>query len=77
MDILSSNKQNTSTNVIPIFSMRMAGYLMLKGFVCFKVVTNNKTQDGKFVYLFKRTEKLQDCISYLSKHRTDIINDLK
>ena len=46
------------TKNITIFSQRMAGFLMLKGFILLGIGLNKNTNDGKNVFYFKDSPEL-------------------
>lgn len=49
-------------------SLRLAGYLMQKGFRLLRVEPNKKTE-GLDVYVFEQSDKLSNCIlEYISKN---------
>lgn len=54
-----------------IFSLRLAGYLMLNGFRILRIHHNLKTK-GKDVYLFENSEKLQAAIGEYLKYKNKI-----
>lgn len=59
-------------NFQPIFNMRLAGHLMLHGFVLMDTRDNEKCP-GKKVFYFKNTEQIQkEMNNYLSQKKQTI-----
>lgn len=53
--------QNTETPTLTIYSQKLAGYLMLRGFVLIDMQEDIKPT-GRNVFLFKNTPQLQSAI---------------
>nr|WP_302685834.1 DUF5659 domain-containing protein [uncultured Ruminococcus sp.] len=51
---------NRETSLMTIYSQRLAGYLMLHGFVLLRLLTNETDNRNRF--LFANTPALRDCI---------------
>ena len=47
----SNNNQNNKTTCCPVYNQRLAGYLMLQGFVLVELAKNNRYPD-KNVFFF-------------------------
>ena len=61
---------------ICIYSMKLAGFLMLKGFVCFQIGDNKKYNSFKYnkkVYFFKYSDELQSNIEYFQSNKKKIL----
>lgn len=59
----------TKNRTFTVFSMRLAGYLMLQGFVLEDIAPNRKTPD-KRVFFFKDGDEIQEAIAtYLLTHK--------
>lgn len=52
--------RNRETNLITIYSQRLAGFLMLNGFVLMRLLPNETDNRNRF--LFANTLALRDCI---------------
>lgn len=56
-----------SNSCFPVYNMRLAGYLMNKGFILVNMLPNEKQLD-KNVFYFKNTVQIQQAIqNYLNK----------
>ena len=51
-----------------IYSMKMAGYLMLKGFVLMDIAENTNGS-GKKVFFFKQSDKLEKAMGEFLQNR--------
>lgn len=63
---------NRETNLITIYSQRLAGYLMLHGFVLIKLLPNEKDSLNRFI--FANTPTLRD---YIDKWQIYKLEDRK
>ncbi len=57
-------------NFQPVFAMRLAGYLMLNGFVLMDT-RENERYPGKKVFYFKNSENLQQTIEVYVKQKAN------
>lgn len=65
---------------IVIYKQKLAGYLMLRGFVCYKIERNLKENTNRNVYFFCYSEQLADAIKTFSRIKVDLneyINNTK
>jgi hypothetical protein len=62
---------------ITIFSLKLAGYLMMQNFVLVSMAENSKTNDGKKVFYFKNSEDIKQAIEFFNHNKYKIIKCLQ
>ena len=67
--------RNRETNFITIYSQRLAGYLMLHGFVLIRLLPNGTDSRNRF--LFANTPALRDCIDKWQIHKLEGIKNFE
>ena len=65
------NENVNGNQTMPIYFYKLAGYLQLRGFILIDCRANNKTNDGKLVYYFKKSPMLMDAIEEFTKARSN------
>lgn len=58
---------------VSIFSLRLAGYLMLKGFVLMSVDENKTLNNGRKIFFFRKSPQIQEAMSEFQRNRSNII----
>ncbi len=66
---------NRETSLITIYSQRLAGYLMLHGFVLIRLLANETDNRNRF--LFANTPALKDCIDKWQIHKLEGIKNIE
>ncbi len=66
---------NRETSLITIYSQRLAGYLMLRGFVLIRLLANETDNRNRF--LFANTPALKDCIDKWQIHKLEGIKNIE
>ncbi len=67
--------RNRETNFITIYRQRLAGFLMLHGFVLIKLLPNQTDNRNRF--LFANTLALRDCIDKWQIQKLEGINNIE
>lgn len=64
-----NNNTNTKRKTFPVYNQRMAGYLMMKGFVLVNIAPNEKYK-GRNVFYFWDSDMIRETIQeYLDKDK--------
>lgn len=63
------------TSLITIYSQRLAGFLMLHGFVLIRLLPNETDNRNRF--LFANTPALKDCIDKWQIHKLEGIKNIE
>lgn len=73
---LTNNQGPSKSKTIPIYSMKLAAYLMFKNFILQSISDNNIIKNRK-VYFFVYSEDLQKTIDLYKQNKMKIIGSIE